>query len=406
MTTTTENKDKVKVIFMEPIYKKHPWTIPITKVGNNYMTGQDLTVDKKTGATPLTAEELEKFPFVINPTTFPKVRDFHTYDMSLFADKTMVDLILISKRIARTVLDYKRDPGSFYGYLHNATLEAQSENSFYDNVFDAESFIRTWPPERYIELVLLLNNRIQNSEFYIPEKGVGMSVQRNGLLKACHKYPEIVLNCSPDKDKSLEAHIVILELIFYNILNRNRNNDIMYDGTFLGNDTKSAIRFLNKKDNEHLKTRLYNLLQNKKGKITDGQKEELDFKIGKTIPSTLASYTNAINMLRVSVLDGKEKDADNAFDSIKAIHAELLKMGHTPEFTLENATSLYENMKTGNESKKLKEELTRISKAEDGLGKLQRKVKHHLTPYVEEDCKDFWDDTEKLINYMVEKKFS
>jgi len=72
-------------------------------------------------------------------------------------------------------------------------------------------------------------------------------------------------------------------------------------------------------------------------------------------------------------------------------------MGHTPEFTLENATSLYENMKTGNESKKLKEELTRISKAEDGLGKLQRKVKHHLTPYVEEDCKDFWDDTEKLI---------
>jgi len=56
--------------------------------------------------------------------------------------------------------------------------------------------------------------------------------------------------------------------------------------------------------------------------------------------------------------------------------------------------------------KRLKEELTRISKAEDGLGKLQRKVKHHLTPYVEEDCKDFWDDTEKLINYMVEKNLA
>jgi len=108
-------------------------------------------------------------------------------------------------------------PGSYYGYLHNQTLEADSENNFYDNVFEAESFIRRWPAERYIEIVLLLNNRIPDAEFFIPEKGVGVTVQRNGLLKACHKFPEIVLACSPEKNKSLEAHIAILELIFYNI---------------------------------------------------------------------------------------------------------------------------------------------------------------------------------------------
>ena len=395
---------KVQIIFAGEsgkVYKKHPWSVPIEKVGNEFLTGQDLSTEKMTGKKSLTEEERKKFSFVLNPNNFYKSRDRQWYDLRIEEDFTLYKLILFSRMIAPSERVYKGDIMKYIGYFYDPEREAIDENKMLDLAFEAEEYIRGIPLERYEEIILLLNYKLKSNEFNITPKGISPDRQKREMINASRKWPSEILDCDPSRNKSIEEDIFILQLIHYDIISQRVNNELFYGKEYIGTTITDVKEYLRKETRIHLRQKFNALLSEKQGKISKEAAQKVLAKADLSDSSVVDQYNTYIMQLKAGIYDNNTEGMKSALEGMKKLFPELITRNISPSLTIAEAEELYNNHFPDIEGKRFREQMGLLD-----LEKLRAKIKHHMSNYKESECKDIWEDKDKLIDYMVKKKFS
>jgi len=407
METVVQRDRKVQIIFDHPdhrILKKHAWTIPIEKVGNEFITGQDLDHDKKIGKQPLTDKEKERYPFVINPIEGRyKARDRNWFDLRLDEDWALYNLIIHSKRIAPHVGEFHKNRAKYLGYFHDPETEAVANLDDYDKRFEAEKFIRGLSIDRYVPTILLINYKIGSTDFSISTKGVSSDRQKEQLILAAHRYPERILECDPKNNKSAAIDMFLLELIEEDVLIRKHNGDITFGGEYLGSNLEEVKKALVHEDNKHLAERLNIMLEEKKKGISSAVASEAFKKVADSDSAYLEKYNNVVNAFKAAIYEKEQGVAIKQLKVIEKMFPETVSRKLNIDFTTQKAQNMYED--AFSEEKTSKEDRFKAELDELSLEDLQKKISHHMTAFKEEDCKDFWNDKQKLIDYMINVKF-
>ena len=394
---------KVEIIFAGEsgkIYKKHPWSIPIEKIGNEYLTGQDLSVEKMTGKKSLTEEERKKFPFVLNPNNFYKARDRQWYDLRIEEDFTLYKLILFSRMVAPSERVYRGDVMKYIGYFYDPEREAVDENKMLDLSFEAEQFIRNIPLERYAEIILLLNYKLKSDEFNITPTGISPDRQKREMINASRKWPAEVLDCDPSRNRNIEEDIFILQLIHYNILSQRVNNELFYGKEYIGTSITDVKEYLKKETRVHLRQKFNALLSEKQGKISPEAVDKVIARADHSDSSIVDQYNTYVMKLKAGIYDNNTESMKSALVGIKKLFPEMVNRNISPPLTIAEAEELYNTHFPDIESNKFREQMGLLD-----LEKLRAKIKHHMSNYNESECKSIWEDKDKLIDYMVKKKF-
>lgn len=396
--------DTVRIVIdvkRKPVYLKTPYIIPIINDGSNdnprYRTGQDLTIQQimpikvskgqYKESEPLTKEQREKYPFVINPTVQYKVKHLDWLKKKDPFQKALYDLMLLSGEWAESKAIFNQDPKKYVGYFEDAVGEAIAKNIIRQERYDAESAVRMAGIDEYRRIALVFGFIKPN--IHIPINASPDEIL-DSLLELCDTYPKEIKMCFEKYNKGIDKDIFILECIDANIIQRKDKGDLYYDKDYIGTTLDDVKRYLGGKGNEDLYKRFQSLISQKHGKIITNS-VELD-------KPAEGDDMSLIMMCKSAIFDGNLDAAKKAFIKINKDNYPL---------ECESLSIAIENMKVSRvESKEaklidaFKEEMMTLT-----LEELQEKIKHQASKYDEKDCVGFWDDKEKLIEYMVKVKF-
>ena len=369
--------NRIRLVLMQRVYvsKRHPWTIPIEKVGNGFITGQDLDLDKMIGNTPLTAEEKERYPSVINPYNLYKAVHHKWYDVDNDYENALVNLMIASRMIAKSKSSYDISPAKYVGYFFNELLEAESAVKVIDEKIDALKLIHDGSMEQFKRIALMLNYK--RDDFNVNPEIVPWPVLKNKVYEVCLNNPTDIRECFEEYNHGVNQDIFILEAVDFGLLTLNKDRDFYYGREFLGSSLDEVKRILLKQDKEFLLNKLKALVKQKKSGIPiekDSENAGQEF-----------NFDKAYNRITTLIFEQKYEEAKNELQDLK-IYSEMDKDNLIPKIE----KVIDENFSEHHPSKY--DDLP--------LDKLQSKIKHHMTKYDEEECKDFWDDKEKLLEYM------
>jgi len=376
-----------KVVLVRKIDKKNGYIIPIEKVNEIYITGQDLTYDKMIGKVPLTEEEKRKYPHVINPHSLLRIRDHKKLDVENDAyDKALYDLMIASRTIAKSKSHFDKDPIQYVGYIFDMEEDAKATIQKEDAIYTAMTLIRDLPVDSYKPTVLLMNHMVKN-KFYIPPTGVSLELQKAKMLEACRQYPEAVKNCFPAYNPGIERYGFVLELIEYKIIKESGRGELFYEKELLGSSVDQVLSYLDKEPNSHMKRVFAHRLQVAKGLVTQ---EKIDVVLE-------SDFIADVNYLKALILD----DDAGSFKEKYPVFVTKYSMYVSQDKYIRDMAVLSKYMhKISSSSER---ESFKISLEERDLESLHRAFTVK-SPYVREEAEEFWEDKEKLIEYMVNKK--
>ena len=397
----------VQVIMTKPIYKKESWTVPIEMMSaNNYITGQDVTYDKMTGKVPLTEEEKKKYPFIINPEDRYKVPDRQKFDITMDAlgvplnprDYAIYKLILVSNYIAENKIKYDIHPMRYIGYFYDTESEAKRGNEIDDLRYDAETLVRNAGLDMRKKVALLLNYKVPDKEFFINLATVSDDILKRELVKAAREHPELLTSCFPERNPGIEHELFIVELLHYNVVTQKPDGDIYSGARFLGSTIEDVVKTLGKQEMQPDISKWSIQLKELKGSKPMLQRSFLPPTAKDMVNqmSPVEKFEEIATRMKAAYAD---EDAENAMvyfvDLRKAYHA-VVKVAPGYKFEFDKWEKKILLMEKKEELNGKKAELEDLP-----LDKLQAKIKHHKTLYKKEECAAFWDDKEKLIEYMI-----
>lgn len=386
-----EQKQIKKIIFTKDIYKRVPWDIPIEIVDGTYLTGQELDYQKMIGEEPLTEAESKKYPYVVNPLNFYKITHFTTLDLSKPYDKALYNLIVISKKVAKSKGEYDDGSKQYVGYFFDEHEEAKRQNSFDDLVFEAMKLVRALSIEKYAS-VILLYNYVSSKGAHIPPSGISIDVQRNRLLQACKTTPEDILKCFPEHNKGIEQFGYILDLINAGIIRETASKEFFFEARYLGNSIEEVLRNIGKSENEHLKQIFDSRLAIAKGGAAAGHRPMSE-------KERRTSFLFKVKDLKSLIFDENNEDFIASYQTLLREYPDLVS---DKEFRadIKKIEEYFVSLKDSSDKEKFIKELEKKD-----LEGLKRSIASAKTPYNKDDCADFWDDEEKLREYMIATKY-
>ena len=252
------NKNKMRFFFKSVVNRKMGYIIPIVENNGRFLTGQDLTYKQMVGEEPLTESQRLKYPFVINPNVMHKVRHNSFMDTTIPETAALVELALLSGRIAANKSEY--NVGVHDGYIINPEFEADAEVKAFNMVSEAFAIIRDTKSEDLDILVLLasLQPNSSNMEGLFTEKQ-----KLSALYKLAQSHPANIINCSPKHNSTIKDQLFVAYCIKHKIiLKKGSNYVIREDGqdiAYLGTTMVKAIAYLDA--NSTLKDKLYTKLK-------------------------------------------------------------------------------------------------------------------------------------------------
>lgn len=371
--------------------REFPYIIPITRDKSGYITGQNLPDSKKINQELLTAEDRKTYPFVIDPEDALRVRHHEWLNLSNVVDKARYDLLMLSKKWARSKKEFEDNKSIFDGYLEDRALESKTKNTKRDLQFEAESLFRQSTMGEHNRIALMLNTLIPH--FNVDPKVMTEEEVKEQILEACVEYPDKVKLCFKEHNVSVEFEYFILELVQYGIIRKTAEGDYFDGTTPLGRNYRELNIWLEKKENSYRRNKWASILQEKKGNL------------GTELPSKEQQEEELVKACEVSLYKKDVEDAEKAIDTLSRYFQNNDRLN-------EFRTNL-DLIKVPVQKEKPKEDMVSpevakfsLELAKSNLQQLQGRVKHHLSPYKEEDCTDIWGNKDALINYMVRVKFN
>ena len=271
-----EKPDKVVILrWQRKVLKKNPlmWMAP--RYNNTYRTGQEiepnnpdtadnLTPNQMTGVEKLTAEQMKKFPLVINPENYYFYPDGRKFDLNKKEDKIMLDFLLLSfQRIARTYATYDRVLHD--GYIEDHEAESKSVVDKTELLYDALTLIKQRQIEEVMEAALYTNHVYQESEIDV------MKMSKNQVYSELYKIakdnPTVILDAFSEK---AAKDIFVLKLEMHNIIKRREGS--FYEGArFLGNSVQEVSEYFQRNDKIADIERVKKILMQKENKTYGGE---------------------------------------------------------------------------------------------------------------------------------------
>lgn len=399
-----------QVIMTKPIYKRSAWIIPIEQVSPNvYRTGQDLSFDKMTGKVQLTEEEKAKYPFVIDPTASYRLPDRTKFDItvdgmgvpSVPRDYAMYNLVLLSGDIAKDKIQYDSATMKYIGYFYDKESEAARYNQIDDLRYEAETLIRDAKLDFRKKVALLLNYKMPDKEFFINLSVVSDDVLKRELVKAAREHPEFLMSCFPERNPGVDKEMFVVELLHYNIISQKADGDIYSGSKYIGNSIEDVVKSLSKQDMQPDISKWNIQLAELKGSVPLGERMYAPSPARDNVHTLtpVERFEEYVGRMKAAILDEDVEAAMGYMTHARTSYRDVVK--DHPEYKFD--FSKYEKMVSGLGIDAKKEAL-RKGLSEKTLEELQAKIKHHMTAYKEDECKEFWEDKEELINYMVSKK--
>jgi hypothetical protein len=402
MNTVNEyDRKKVRVILdidKYPAYKKSPYTIPIYGDGGRFRTGQSLDTSKIISGkmkgnepslipAPLTEEEKAKYPIIIDPTNHYKVRNLQWLFKDDDMDKALINLMLISGYWAENRAIYEINPVKYHGYFDDPITEAVIKNDIKKERYEAETEVRYASNSDYERIALIFN-------FSVPESNININdpsdILKGKLIDYCETHPKQMKMCFEKYNKGIDKDIFILECINADIINRKPSGDLYHDREYIGVSMEDCHKYMAKKGNEPLYAKFKSLLEIKSGK-----------KVSDYVVETVEKTDDNISYImkcKSSIFDGDYEGAKRNFSKIdkEAYKSECERL----EVEIENLKGQRVNSKLKAEINAFETELNDLPLAE-----LHNKILHIKSNYKESECKDFWNDKAKLVDYMLKVKF-
>lgn len=273
---------KVQLVSVDKRYNDTVYpSVPVLDTSiNTYLTGQhidpkdpttfgNLTRDEMTGKVAVPAEKLAKFPYIIYPETLENgkvrtntipLRHGDTLDLSKSEDGKYInsrDGAIYEYWKHQANIAFGKDQinkGVTFFYVLDKEAEASKRVSLEDQIFEAQSLIRSTNIGKYKDLALLLNHKIKNFNINVD---VLTEVQiKDKLIEACKTNPTMVVSCF---DKAIELDLFILKLVKNGII-VNRTGSY-YDGNmFLGLSIEEVKSFASASKNQEYVTKWGRLL--------------------------------------------------------------------------------------------------------------------------------------------------
>lgn len=395
--------DTVRIVIdviRKPIYKKSPYIIPIINDGSNdnprYRTGQKLDIQQimpikvsknnYKESLPLTEEQKEKYPFVINPTAQYKVKHLDWLKKKDPFQKALYDLMLLSGEWADSKALFDQNPKIYVGYFEDALGEAIAKNIIRQERYEAESAVRMAGIDEYKRIALVFSFHKPN--IIIPIKASPDEIL-NSLLELCDTYPKEVKMCFEKYNKGIDKDIFILECIDANIIQRKDKGDLYYDKDYIGTTLDDVKRYLGGKGHEDLYKKFQSLISQKNGNTIT------NFELDSPAEKDDMAY---IMVCKSAIFDGNLDAAKKAFIKVN-------KENYPAEWeSLSTAIEKMEESRKDSKEAKLidafKEEMMALT-----LDEIQTKILHPSSKYDDKKCVNFWESKESLIEYMVKVKF-
>src|SRR3990167_223060 len=394
----TEEK-RVRVIFRNKVYLAgRPYVIPIVKTNDGWQTGQNLTEEKMFNPDKCTAEDRERYPFIIDPRNHYKVSQGQWLALNTPYNKAIYDLLVLSKQWAIGESAYGKDKSQYVGYLEDKEVEAKSKNTFRDERWEAESLVRNSPLSDYRKIALMLN--IQIKSFNANIDFMKEDELKDKILGACEESPELVKKCFPKFNEGVEFDYFVLECIHYGVLNQKPNGDIFDATEFIGSSLVDVRKALSKKDNEYKKTKWGKALNDKKGlttilKTTDKAEQE----------------DSMVKAVKVALFENDLEETQRTFDTLRRYypnseaivglnnHIGVLQGSNQPD----KDTSQEKGKTEEEDVNQFSDDVYkfRFGLQNSTIEKLRSTISHQKSKYKEEDAKPIWDDFGALVEYMV-----
>lgn len=402
MNKVIENdRKKVRVIIdlnKYPIYKKSPYTIPIFGESGRFRTGQNLDTSKiisgrMKGNEPalipvaLTEEERAKYPVVIDPTNHYKVRHLQWLYKDDDSDKAILNLLLVSGYWAENKSLFDKNPVKYHGYLDDPITEAIIKNDIKKERYEAETEVRFASIDDYERIALIFNFSVPDSHLNINEPS---DILKGKLIDLCETHPSQMKMCFEKYNKGIEKDIFILECINADIINRKANGDLYHDREYIGITMEDCHKYMAKKSNENLYAKFKALLEVKKGsKYSD----------------IVTDSNTSVEEDMTYIMKCKSAIFDGDYEGAKKIFTKINKDKYVGE--CERLDAEIETLRANRENSKLKADIKTFETELDtlSLDELHAKITNARSNYKEAECKDVWDDKEKIIAYMSKVKF-
>jgi len=365
--------------------REFPYIIPITKTKSGYLTGQNLPTEKMLNPALLNETERKSIPYVIDPTDHLRVNHSEWLRLDNPVDKARYELLLLSKKWAKSKKEYNDNKSIYDGYLEDRTIESKTNNDLRDQQFEVESLLRKSTVEDQKRIALKLNSMIPI--FNANVNNLTIDELKNILLDACRDFPDKVKECFSQYNSKVEFEFFILELVQHGILKKNPDGSYFDGKDYIGSNMTNIELWVDKNENSYRKNKWAGLLQERKGNIgavvvDPKEKEEaMVTACQKALyEKNIIEAEEAINILQ------KYFDNNPKLSEFRN-NLELLKSPKVTESGIEELTKFSEDL------------------AKKTIEQLRTTIKHHNSPYKEEDCVDIWGNKDSLIKYMCKIKF-
>jgi hypothetical protein len=381
---------KIKLILEDRACKHHnAFYIPIVQENDIFYTGQNLSKNKMIGEEPLTLEESEKYPYVINPLQTYKVPNGRTFDLDDPMEgpihEAIYDLIVLSEKIAESKSEY--NPSKHKGYFINKQRDAETELKIVDDFFNAIRCVREMSVSSTDAVCMMLYYNTRREDFDIEMTKDSYEIKKTALLRMARTQPKKVLECFKEFNPGVEDELLIYKLIHRQLI-RKQGNDY-YEATngiagiFLGNSLTRVKDYLSRKENEHIKGKFLNLLS--------------EYETNQVVTIPLSRVSDEVEhakefiiaIVKSNILDGKIDDAEKKLKELKVL------AGENQDYL--DLKELIETTKDSNDNISYEELNTKSLKS------LLAKIKSPATVYKYQDILEFKDDKEQIIQYILDK---
>jgi hypothetical protein len=380
----------IKLIAMTPTYRKDGLRVVAIPYMNTYITGQQklpgdpstedgLTLNQMLGIDPLTVEQREKYPMVINPTQYYKFNHNHRFNLDNPEDEQLLNfLIAVERGIASSKKQFMK--GKHTHYLEDQQLEAKEEITEFDSQYEAMKHIKSASFEVVQDVARYLT--YSKKDFKVNIKSVSKDELYASLYKVCKETPHVIISCFT---KDIKDEMLIMKMIDAGVVVV-RNGEFYEGNDFLGTSMNAVVEFMRKKENASRLSKWNNFAnQNGKAGFSDDEKAA----------EFLKSMKEAIDA----------KDVDLA----KSINATLDKMSLTgaldDKFLLlkTDLAELFTSLKEENEQK-AKDELEKARKEAEEKYSTMKLEELQQTCRDSKRAKKDWEGLDKkdLVDYLVQ----